>query len=63
MIQRAQTFAPGVSMSKENLLAALRQKYGKESLFSDHGGGGLYYYWVFDPGAGSCCANAMTRVT
>jgi hypothetical protein len=48
MIQRAQTFDPGVSMSKENLLAALRQKYGKENLSSDHGGGGLYFYWVFD---------------
>jgi hypothetical protein len=48
MIQRAQTFDPGVSMSKENLLEALRQKYGKENLSSDHGGGGLYFYWVFD---------------
>lgn len=48
MIQRMQTFDPGVSMSKENLLAALRQKYGKENLWSDHGGGGLYFYWVFD---------------
>jgi hypothetical protein len=48
MIQRAQTFDPGVSMLKDNLLAALRQKYGTESLYSDHGGGGLYYYWVFD---------------
>ena len=48
MIQRQQTFDPGVSMSKENLLAALREKYGKENLWADHGGGGLYYYWVFD---------------
>lgn len=60
MIQRAQTFDPGVSMSKENLLAALRQKYGKESLASDHGGGGLYYYWVFDR-SGKLLATADPR--
>lgn len=60
MIQRAQTFDPGVSMSKENLLAALRQKYGKETLSADHGGGGLYYYWVFDPG-GKLLATADPR--
>jgi hypothetical protein len=50
MIQRAQAFDPGVSMSKENLLAALRQKYGKETLTSDRGGGGQYFYWIFDQG-------------
>lgn len=60
MIQRAQTFDPGVSLLKENLLAALRQKYGKESLASDHGGGGLYYYWVFDQN-GKLQANADPR--
>lgn len=60
MIQRAQTFDPGVSMSKENLLAALRQKYGKENLSADHGGGGLYYYWVFDH-SGKLLATADPR--
>lgn len=48
MIQRAQVFDPGVSMSKETLMAALRQKYGKETLMSDRGGGGQFYYWIFD---------------
>ena len=60
MIQRAQTFDPGVSMSKENLLTALRQKYGKENLSADHGGGGLYYYWVFDH-SGKLLATADPR--
>jgi len=62
MIQRAQTFDPGVSMSKENLLTAMRQKYGQESLMSDHGGGGLFYYWVFDPN-GKLLAKADSRYT
>jgi hypothetical protein len=60
MIQRAQTFDPGVSMSKDNLLAAARQKYGKESLSADRGGGGLYFYWVFDQ-SGKLLVNADPR--
>lgn len=60
MIQRAQTFDPGISMSKENLLAAMRQKYGKETLSSDHGGGGLYFYWIFDR-SGGLLASADSR--
>jgi hypothetical protein len=61
MIQRAQAFDPGVSMSKDTLLAALRQKYGKETLMSDHGGGGQYYYWIFDQ-SGKLLATADPRI-
>jgi hypothetical protein len=61
MIQRAQTFDPGVSMSKENLLAALRQKYGKETLSSDRGGGRQYFYWIFDQ-SGKLAATADPRI-
>ncbi len=61
MIQRAQTFDPGVSMSIDNLLAALRQKYGKETLMADHGGGGQFYYWIFDQ-SGKLQATADPRI-
>jgi hypothetical protein len=50
MIQRSQGFLPANPMSKDTLLAALRQKYGKETLTSDRGGVGLYLYWIFDQG-------------
>jgi hypothetical protein len=48
MIQRSQNFDPGSPMSQSALLTALRQKYGKETLTWDRGGGGLYLYWIFD---------------
>jgi hypothetical protein len=61
MILRAQAFDPGVSMSRETLLAALRQKYGKETLTSDHGGGGQFFYWIFDQ-SGKLLATADPRI-
>jgi hypothetical protein len=60
MIQRSQNFDPGNAMSKETLLEAMREKYGKESLMSDHGGGGQYYYWAYDK-SGKLLANADPR--
>jgi hypothetical protein len=61
MIQRAQAFDPGAAMSRETLLAALRQKYGKETLMSDHGGGGQFYYWIFDQ-SGKLLSTADPRI-
>jgi hypothetical protein len=49
MIQRSQNFSPQNPMSQNALLTALREKYGKETLTNDRGGGGLYVYWIFDP--------------
>jgi len=48
MIQRSQTFDTVNVMSQEALMAGLRSKYGQETMTSDHGGGGLYVYWIFD---------------
>ena len=48
MIERSQGFSPQNPMSKNALLTALREKYGKETLTNDRGGGGLYVYWIFD---------------
>jgi hypothetical protein len=35
-------------MSQDALMAGLRSKYGQETMTLDHGGGGLYVYWIFD---------------
>jgi hypothetical protein len=35
-------------MSQNALMTALREKYGKETLTNDRGGGGLYVYWIYD---------------
>jgi hypothetical protein len=48
MVQRSQTFLPQNPMSRTALLTALREKYGKETLTNDRGGGGLFLYWIFD---------------
>src|SRR5262245_25120618 len=40
MVQRSQGFSPQNPMSKNALLTALREKYGKETLTNDRGGGG-----------------------
>jgi len=48
MIRRTQGFGPGRPMAQNALLTALRQKYGKETLTANRGGGGLYLYWIFD---------------
>jgi hypothetical protein len=48
MIQRSQNFSPQSPMSQAALLAALHDKYGKETLTMDRGGGGLYLFWIFD---------------
>jgi hypothetical protein len=49
MINRGQTFGGQNQMSTKALLTALREKYGKETMSQDRGGGGLYFYWLFDP--------------
>lgn len=49
MTRNGQNFGQSNPMSKSALLAALREKYGKETMTWDKGGGGLYFYWVFDP--------------
>ena len=61
LIQRSQNFARVNSMSKDTLLAALRQKYGKETLTWDKGGGGLFLYWIFDQ-SGKLLATADERL-
>ena len=48
MIQRTQTFTTQNPMSLNALMTALREKYGKETLTSDRGGGGLYVYWIYE---------------
>lgn len=51
MVTREWTYNPGAGgpgMTADALLAGLRQKYGKETLTWDRGGGGLFVYWLFD---------------
>ena len=48
LIQRSQGFTEQNSMSQKALMTALREKYGKETLTNDRGGGGLYVYWIFE---------------
>ena len=51
MITRQWEYNPGaggLGMTVDALLSGLRQKYGKETLTWDRGGGGLFVYWVFD---------------
>ena len=48
MIQRSQNFSTQNPMSQNALMTALREKYGKETLTNDRGGGGLYVYWIYD---------------
>jgi hypothetical protein len=61
LIERSQTLDQANPMSKDALLAALRQKYGKETLTWDKGGGGLYLYWIFDQ-SGKLLATADERL-
>src|SRR5215475_12590170 len=48
LITKSQNFSPQSPMSVTALVTALREKYGKETLTEDHGGGGLYLFWLFD---------------
>jgi hypothetical protein len=48
-ISRSQNILLDHPMSPSALISALREKYGKETLSQDRGGGGLYLYWIFDP--------------
>ncbi len=48
MVQRAQNFNASEAMSISALLSALHEKYGKETLTMDRGGGGLYLFWIYD---------------
>jgi len=49
MISRGQNFSGENQMSVQALLSALREKYGRETISQDHAGGGLFFYWIFDP--------------
>jgi hypothetical protein len=44
------------------LLSGLHEKYGKETLTMDRGGGGLYLFWIFDP-SGKLLATADPALT
>jgi len=48
MMQRTQNFTAQNPMSQNALMTALREKYGKETLTNDRGGGGLYVYWIYE---------------
>lgn len=48
MVARSQNFSPQNPMSRNALLDALHEKYGKETFTNDRGGGGLYVYWIYD---------------
>ena len=48
MVERSQGFSAQNPMSRTALLTALHEKYGKETLTNDRGGGGLYLYWIYD---------------
>jgi hypothetical protein len=48
MVQRSQNFSPQNPMSRTALLNALHEKYGKETVTNDRGGGGLYLFWIYD---------------
>lgn len=61
-ISRGQTLSNLDQMSVQALLTAVREKYGKETISQDHGGGGLYLYWIFDPN-GRLLASADAALT
>jgi hypothetical protein len=48
-ISRSQNISLDHPMSPSALIAALREKYGKETMSQDRGGGGQYFYWLYDP--------------
>jgi hypothetical protein len=48
MVRRTQNISNTNPMSKSALLAGLHNKYGKETLSQDRGGGGTNLYWIFD---------------
>lgn len=50
MVQRTQTYSEsrGTPMALDTVMGALREKYGRETLTMDRGGGGLYVFWLFD---------------
>jgi len=62
MISRGQNFSGQNQMSVQALLSALREKYGKETIAQDHAGGGLFFYWIFDPN-GRLLASADSALT
>lgn len=51
-ITRSQSYyqgSGGPPLMLNTVLTALREKYGKETMTHDQGGGGLYVFWLFDP--------------
>ena len=48
-INRGQNIWTDNPMSPSALIAALREKYGKETMSQDRGGGGQYFFWIFEP--------------
>lgn len=57
MVTRSQIRTATSEMTAKGVSAGLREKYGKETFMQDRGGGGLYYYWIFDSN-GKLLANA-----
>lgn len=50
-ITRSQSYyqgSGGPPLMLNTVLTALREKYGKETMTHDQGGGGLYVFWLFD---------------
>ena len=50
-ITRSQSYYQGLGgppLMLNTVLTALREKYGKETMTHDQGGGGLYVFWLFD---------------
>src|SRR5436305_1087867 len=47
-INRGQNIWNDNPMSPAALISALREKYGKETMSQDRGGGGQYFFWLFD---------------
>ena len=50
-ITRSQAYyqnSGGPPLMLNTVLTALREKYGKETMTHDQGGGGLYVFWLFD---------------
>jgi hypothetical protein len=48
-INRGQNIWTDHPMSPAALITALHEKYGKETMSQDRGGGGQYFFWLFDP--------------
>jgi hypothetical protein len=62
LVNRGQNIWTDHPMTVTALVTALREKYGKETVWEDRGGGGLYLYWLYDQN-GRLIASANRAVT